>query len=522
VFGTLGAQALAAPTSQKPRTCFVETLEGTHPPAAAAGEQQDPAAAAAAAAAADNGSAGAALSGGNGAAALSSASSGGRRKPGTVRQRSFYIVSSAGDEGDEDELERAASTARCSFEDSAPGSRRGSQDLRVKPPVNAAPGNSGDAAAAAAAAPPQQPPDGAAAERAASSSLFAYVPPADADAPATATPQRRGRGSGSTSGSGGSGEQHEACDGDGDEVLRDAHEAEVSEIRRQLQREQEAAAAAARARGREGGDSDGAAEEEEVVECVLDDVPMEVRPGLYIGSMLAERDRSRLRGNQITDILQVRASRRGAAGVGRGQSGSVGRSRGRLGGLSLLRMPSLSSSLFRHPPPHHHHHHNQPINQPLPSSPHTQVAEGLYPNHPLHFNYMNIQVRQAPSAGWRLTVLLWWGSSTHHSSGVCRGFPSHPLHLNSANPLQLSTSTIHHNHQPHQRTYTQVQDLPEEDLVCHFPRCFAFIDQALARDGASCGPNAVWLLVRWRIGARCAVEARTAVGRFVQPACLTN
>ncbi|GBF92500.1 dual specificity phosphatase-like [Raphidocelis subcapitata] len=48
-----------------------------------------------------------------------------------------------------------------------------------------------------------------------------------------------------------------------------------------------------------------------------------------------------------------------------------------------------------------------------------QVAEGLYPNHPLQYNYMNLQV----------------------------------------------------------------QDLPGEDLVAHFPKCFAFIDAAIARGG---------------------------------------
>jgi len=62
--------------------------------------------------------------------------------------------------------------------------------------------------------------------------------------------------------------------------------------------------------------------------CTIDDLPIEVKPGLYIGSMLAERNRRRLRGTKITDILQV--------------------------------------------------------------------AEGLYPNHPLHFNYMNLQVRRLP------------------------------------------------------------------------------------------------------------------------------
>lgn len=41
------------------------------------------------------------------------------------------------------------------------------------------------------------------------------------------------------------------------------------------------------------------------VEYVQDDTPMRVRPGLYIGSMLAERDRSKLRACGITDILQV-------------------------------------------------------------------------------------------------------------------------------------------------------------------------------------------------------------------------
>lgn len=85
--------------------------------------------------------------------------------------------------------------------------------------------------------------------------------------------------------------------------------------------------------------------------CTIDDLPIEVKPGLYIGSMLAERNRRRLRGTKITDILQV--------------------------------------------------------------------AEGLYPNHPLHFNYMNLQV----------------------------------------------------------------QDCPVEDLVVHFPKCFEFIDAAIARQG---------------------------------------
>jgi hypothetical protein len=49
-----------------------------------------------------------------------------------------------------------------------------------------------------------------------------------------------------------------------------------------------------------------------------------------------------------------------------------------------------------------------------------QVAEGLFPHFPLQFNYMNIQV----------------------------------------------------------------QDVPSEDMVIHFPKCFDFIDNAIARGGA--------------------------------------
>lgn len=30
----------------------------------------------------------------------------------------------------------------------------------------------------------------------------------------------------------------------------------------------------------------------------------------------------------------------------------------------------------------------------------------------------------------------------------------------------------------------QVQDMPSEDLVCHFPKAFEFIDKALAAQGA--------------------------------------
>jgi len=33
----------------------------------------------------------------------------------------------------------------------------------------------------------------------------------------------------------------------------------------------------------------------------------------------------------------------------------------------------------------------------------------------------------------------------------------------------------------------QVQDRPGEDLVCHFPRCFAFIDAGIARNGEGLG-----------------------------------
>lgn len=97
--------------------------------------------------------------------------------------------------------------------------------------------------------------------------------------------------------------------------------------------------------------SEGGQQDRPRVDWSLDETPAQVRPGLFIGSMLAERNRRQLRGNKITDILQV--------------------------------------------------------------------AEGLYPNHPLHFNYMNIQV----------------------------------------------------------------QDSPMEDLVVHFPRCFEFIDAAIARKG---------------------------------------
>jgi hypothetical protein len=39
--------------------------------------------------------------------------------------------------------------------------------------------------------------------------------------------------------------------------------------------------------------------------CAVDDTPAPVIPGLYIGSMLAERNRRKLRDCDITDILQV-------------------------------------------------------------------------------------------------------------------------------------------------------------------------------------------------------------------------
>eukprot|EP00879_Flechtneria_rotunda_P001519 GHRR01001676.1.p1 GENE.GHRR01001676.1~~GHRR01001676.1.p1 ORF type:complete len:332 (+),score=140.31 GHRR01001676.1:246-1241(+) len=69
-------------------------------------------------------------------------------------------------------------------------------------------------------------------------------------------------------------------------------------------------------------------EDEEVVE-LLDDRPMKVHDGLYIGSYMAERNLKSLRKAGITDILQV--------------------------------------------------------------------AQGLFPHHPLVFNYMNIQVQDSPS-----------------------------------------------------------------------------------------------------------------------------
>ncbi len=47
-------------------------------------------------------------------------------------------------------------------------------------------------------------------------------------------------------------------------------------------------------------------EEEDVVE-LIDDKPMLVRPGLYIGSMLVEQSKARLLAANITDVLQVGA-----------------------------------------------------------------------------------------------------------------------------------------------------------------------------------------------------------------------
>lgn len=220
-----------------------------------------------------------------------------RRKAGAVRQRSFYIVS-GGVEDDDEELERAASTARTSLDDSAPGSRRGSQDVRRTGQDVRHSSGQHDA--------PAQPLSAAAA---------AHPSPLQQQ---QAQPQQQ--------------PQQQLLDESGDAIISDA----------------DADAGAADA---DADPSHQSADLPEVVEYVLDDSPMMVKPGLYIGSMLAERDKRKLRGTNITDILQV--------------------------------------------------------------------AEGLYPNHPLNFNYMNLQV----------------------------------------------------------------QDCPAEDLVVHFPRCFSFIDAAIARNG---------------------------------------
>ncbi len=122
---------------------------------------------------------------------------------------------------------------------------------------------------------------------------------------------------------------------------------------------------------------EGEEEEEEASFMISDNVPVRITlEGLYIGSCMAEQNKSALKKEGITHILQA--------------------------GHATSALATLQT---------HTHTHTHIC----------QVAEGLEPSHPDDFKYLNIKVA----------------------------------------------------------------DMPSEDLVCHFPKCFPFIDEAISLSEAS-------------------------------------